>query len=218
MHTLLLVKKFFPLLLQGVSTTIQLWVFALIISFIIGVTTGIIRSSKLRVAHISIMLDGIMFVLQAVPLYVQLLTAYFVIPSLLEVDVSAFSTALFSLGLGSASSVSQFVRRAIDEVPVGQWEAARVLGYSTLDTVRFIIAPQTCKTLLPLFIGEYDQLLKTTPIASAIGVLELTGAGRNIIAQEMNSFAMYMVVASIYLIMSAIIRICSAAIEKKLQQ
>jgi ABC-type amino acid transport system permease subunit len=166
---------------------------------------------------VSSVLDGITFILRGVPFYVQLLIAYFVLPNIVGINVSAFSAALLSLGLCSASYVSQIVRGGINAIPFGQWEAAKVLGCSTTDTVRYIVIPQMLKIVLPALIGECDQLLKSTSIVSAIGVLELTGAGRNIIAQEMNPLTIYTVLAIIYLIISALLALFSTWLEAKMQ-
>src|SRR5579863_4508193 len=145
------------LLLQGLYTTLLLWISASIISCIIGVILGILRSTPLRVPYISTMLDAITFVLRAVPFYVQLLITYFVIPHLLAIHISAFSAALLSLGLCSASYVSQIVRGGINAIAEGQWEAAKALGCTTLQTLRYIVVPQTMRIVLPALIGECDQ-------------------------------------------------------------
>lgn len=205
-----------PLLLQGLYTTLLLWISASIISCIIGVIVGVLRSTALRVPYVSTMLDAITFVFRAVPFYVQLLITYFVIPHLLAIHISAFSAALLSLGLCSASYVSQIVRGGINAIAEGQWEAAKALGCTTFQTLRYIIVPQTMRIILPALVGECDQLLKSTAIVSAIGVLELTGAGRNIIAQEMNPLTIYTVLALVYLIMSALLAMLSLWLEKRL--
>jgi His/Glu/Gln/Arg/opine family amino acid ABC transporter permease subunit len=211
-----MLNSFMPLLLQGLRITLVLWLIASAISFILGIVFGVLRSSVLRISYISVILDIITFVLRAIPFYVQLLIAYFVIPSLIHSDISAFTAACMSLGLCSAAYVSQIVRGGINAIPDGQWEAAKVLGYSTLDTVRFIIIPQAFKIILPALVGECDQLLKSTAIVSAIGVLELTGAGRNIIAQEMNPLTIYTVLAVVYVLMSAMLALVSIFVEKRL--
>ena len=84
-----------------------------------------------------------------------------------------------------------------------------------METVRYIVIPQALRIVLPALVGECDQLLKSTSIVSAIGVLELTGAGRNIIAQEMNPLTVYTVLALCYLMMSSLLALVALFIEKK---
>ncbi len=217
MKILLFLYTFWPLLFKGFCVTLMLWLTAGIVSLIFGFIIGVLRSNRLYLTHISPLLDGITFVFRAVPFYVQLLIAYFVVPHLFGINVSAFSASLCSLGLCSASYVSQIVRGGINAISAGQWEAAKVLGYSQSKTVRYIVGPQMFKMVLPALVGECDQLLKSTSIVSTIGVLELTGAGKNIVAQEMNPLTMYTVLAVVYLVMSAMLTIFAAKIEQKMR-
>ncbi len=205
-----------PLLLQGAAKTIQLFIGSLMIAITVGTIWGLLRSKQLRTPWLSRLLDSITFVLRGIPFYVQLLLAYFVLPELLGINISATTASITALGLCSAAYVSQIIRGGINVISSGQWEAARVLGYSTLNTIRFIILPQTLRNVLPSLSGEFDQLLKSTSVISAIGVLELTGATRNIIAREMNPLTMYLAIAVMYLIMSSVLNLFAATIERRL--
>ena len=162
------------------------------------------------------MLDAITFVLRGVPFYVQLLIAYFVLPDLLGVNLSPFVTAVSSLGLCSAAFVSQMVRSGINSIPSGQWEAAAVLGYTTVQTLRYIILPQMVRNVLPAITGELDQLLKSTSIIATIGVLELTRLGMNIVAREVAPVSIYLTVAVMYLAISSGLNGVSSRIERRL--
>lgn len=211
-----LLGESWPLLVQGALMTAKLWCTASCISLLVGIVWGVLRCDQLRISYVSTLLDGITFIFRGIPFYVQLLMAYFVLPSLVGASLSAFTASLISLGLCSAGYVSQIVRGGINAVALGQWEAAQVLGYSRINTIRYIIVPQAMRIILPALVGECDQLLKSTSVVSAIGVLELTGAGRNIIAQEMNPLTVYTALALVYLCMSALLAFCSHWIERKL--
>lgn len=205
-----------PLLMQGAIMTAQLWLIATLISVSIGTLWGIMRSTQLRIKWLSGLLDVVTFVLRGVPFYVQLLIAYFVLPEAVGINFSATSAGSITLGLCSAAYLSQIVRGGINAIPLGQWEAASVLGYTKTDTVRFVILPQALGNILPACGGELDQLLKTTSVISAIGVLELTGAAKNIIAQEMNPLTMYVAIAVMYLTMSSVLNVVSATLERRI--
>lgn len=205
-----------PLLMQGAWMTIQLWLTAALIALSLGILIGLLRSRKLRMPWFAYLLDGITFILRGVPFYVQLLMAYFVIPELIGINCSAFTAATIALGLCSSAYVSQIVRGGINAVSAGQWEAAMVLGYTTYDTVRYVIVPQMIRIVLPALNGELDQLLKSTSVISAIGVLELTGAAKNIIAREMNPLPMYTAIAVIYVLFSSVLNVIAAISERRL--
>jgi His/Glu/Gln/Arg/opine family amino acid ABC transporter permease subunit len=206
-----------PLLIKGLVTTIKLWLTSFAISLTMGSVWGILRSNKLRIYLLSELLDVITFVLRGIPFFVQLLLAYFVLPALLTIDISPSAAAASSLGLCSAAYVSQIIRGAINTIDPFQWEAAQMLGYSMSQTVRRIIIPQAFKNILPALTGEFDQLLKTTAVFSTIGILELTGVGKNIVAQEMNPLSTYGLIAVLYLSISSALAVVSYYAEKRLQ-
>ena len=194
-----------PIFIQGALLTLAIWLASAAVSLIVGVACGILRCRQLRIAGLSVLLDAVTFILRGVPYYVQLLIAYFVLPNLIGINIPTFIIASGSLGLCSAAYVSQIVRGGLNALPVGQWEAAHVLGITAVQTVWYIILPQLVRAVLPSLIGEFDQLLKSTSILSAIGVLELTRAGMNVIAREMNPIPVYLGLAVCYLMFSAVL-------------
>lgn len=204
-----------PLLMQGLAMTIKLWICATGLSLSLGTLLGILRCQQLRSNGIATLLDGCTFVIRGVPIYVQLLISYFVLPDLIGINFPIFFAATLTLGLCSAAYVSQIVRGGINAIPVGQWEAAYVLGYSRSQTVRWIIVPQMIRNILPALVGEFDQLLKSTSIVSSIGLLELTRAGMNIVAREMNPLTIYLTLALLYLMLSSVLNALGVFFEKK---
>lgn len=204
-----------PLLAQGLLMTIKLFVVATLLSLCLGTILGVARCRQLRCAAIAQLLDGGTFILRGVPLYVQLLISYFVLPDLLGINLPLFAAATITLGLCSASYVSQIVRSGINSIAPGQWEASFVLGYTTLQTVWWIILPQTIRAILPALIGEFDQLLKSTSIISSLGILELTRVGMNIVAREMNPLMIYGSIAMLYLTLSSLLNGIGALLERK---
>ncbi len=201
--------------MQGLMMTIKLWLIASVVSLILGTILGILRCQKLRIVSVASILDVCTFVLRGVPLYVQLLITYFVLPDLLRINLPIFFAGTLTLGLCSAAYVSQMVRSGINAIPAGQWEAAYVLGYSTTQTVRWIIMPQVMRAILPTLVGEVDQLLKSTSIISSIGLLELTRAGMNIVSREMNPLTIYLTIALLYLMLSSALNALGAFLERK---
>lgn len=181
-----------------------------------GVAAGIIRSHQVRIPLVSLIIDGITFLLRGIPFYVQLLIAYFVLPGLTGISLSAFAAGALSLGLCSAAYVSQMVRGTINSIPQGQWEAARTLGYNKAQTLRHIIMPQVMIMLIPQLGSEFDQLLKSTAIISSIGVLELTLTGKNLVAKYLEPLTIYSSIAVVYLLISSIILGISTLLERKL--
>lgn len=211
-----LILRSLPLLLKGSALSLQIFAAASLLSLILGSIMGSLTCKRLRWRWISPAIEGITFILRAVPIYVQLLITYFVLPDLLSIELEAFTAAVIALSLCSAGYTAQIVRGGLNAVPKEQWEAAYTLGYSVINTLRFIIFPQLLRNVLPTLTGEFDALLKSTAILASIGLLELTRAGMNIVSREMDPLPIYLAVAGIYIAISATINIISKKLERRL--
>lgn len=204
-----------PLLLKGLVLTLQIFAIASPLSLCLGALMGSLTCRRLRNRWIAPAVEGITFVLRAVPFYVQLLIAYFVLPDLLGIELEAFTAAIIALSLCSAGYTAQIVRGGLNALPNEQWEAAYTLGYSVMNALRFIIFPQALRNILPALTGELDSLLKSTAILASIGLLELTRMGMNIVSREMDPLPIYLAVAGFYVGISALINITSKKLEKR---
>ena len=91
-------KAYIPLLMQGTLTTVELWILASTISCMFGLAVGTVRCARLRIAGISFTADIITVILRGVPLYAQLLIAYFILPQVCGLNLSAFTTGVITLG------------------------------------------------------------------------------------------------------------------------
>lgn len=212
-----LILRSLPLLLKGLSLSLQIFAITSLLSFSLGSVMGALTCRRLRCHWISPGIEGITFVLRAVPVYVQLLIAYFVLPDLLGIQLEAFTASIIALSLCSASYTAQIVRGGLNAIPKEQWEAAYTLGYSVMDSLRFIIFPQLIRSILPALTGEFDSLLKSTAILASIGLLELTRMGMNIVSREMDPLPIYLGVAGLYVGVSASINIISRKLERRLR-
>lgn len=197
---------YIPLLLQGTAVTVAAWVTASAISVSIGTLIGIASCRYLASSWFSIVVRMYTFIAKGIPAYVQILIAYFVIPSMLGITVPGFVAACGALAFCSSGYVTEIIRSGINAIPRGQWDAGLVLGYPLQSTLTRIIMPQTIKNMLPTLIGELEQLLKSTSLLATIGVMEVTRSGMNIISRELNPFPVYLTIACIYLLFSALLQ------------
>ena len=212
-----LILRSLPLLLKGSVISLKIFIIASFFSLVLGSIMGSLICIRLRCRGISSVIEGITFVLRGVPVYVQLLITYFVLPDLVGIELEAFSAGIIALSLCSAGYTAQIVRGGLNAIAKEQWEAAYTLGYSLIASLRFIIFPQLVRSVLPALTGELDSLLKSTAILASIGLLELTRMGMNIVSREMDPLPIYLAVAGLYIVISAIINIISKKIEKRLR-
>ena len=196
---------YITLFMQGSCVTLSAWLFAGMISLVLGTFLGIISSRAVGSKACIFTIRVFTFITRGIPAYVQILIAYFIIPQLLGINVSGFLAASGALALCSTGYVTEIIRAQINAIPQGQWDACFVLGYPLSTAIRRIIAPQAIRTALPVLIGELEQLLKSTALLATIGVTELTRVGMNIISRELNPLPVYCAVAGIYLIFSGLL-------------
>ncbi len=196
--------------------TVQVFLASASLSFIFGLSFGILSCNRLKVPLLSHLVEGMTFVYRAVPFFVQLLIVYFVLPDLLGINLNPFPASAIALGMCSSGYVAQIVRAGINSIPASQWEAAYTLGYTQPQSLRYVILPQMLQSVLPAFNNELDSLLKSTAIVSSIGMLELTRVGMNMMSREMAPVPIYLTIACFYVCLSALLNLITRTIERKI--
>jgi His/Glu/Gln/Arg/opine family amino acid ABC transporter permease subunit len=203
------------LFMQGIAVTLAAWIVASAVSLVIGTCLGIMSCRYRRSASGMRAIRVYTFIAKGIPAYVQILIAYFIIPSLLGIQIPGFVAATIALAFCSSGYVTEIVRAGINAVPTGQWDACTVLGYSLSATMRRIIMPQAFKNMAPALFGECEQLLKSTSLLATIGITELTRTGMNIISRELNPVPVYLAIAAIYLLFAALLNVAMLYAERE---
>ena len=112
-----------------------------------------------------------------IPFLVTLMLVFFCF-QLLNFDISVFTVALISVCLIATAFIAEIVRSGLESVHHNQWDAAATLNFSYLQTLRYVIVPQAWKVILPPVFSFFILFIKDTALASQIGVVELTYAGK----------------------------------------
>lgn len=189
-------------LTRGLAITLQVTFFALLVGVVLGFLIASIRATYEKTHKLKV-LNSIcslyITIIRGTPVMVQLLITYFIIFQ--SVDISKVLVAIITFGLNSAAYQAEIVRSGIMSVDNGQFEAGRSLGFSYVQTMRYMILPQAFKNILPALGNEFIVLLKETSVAGAIGLSELTKGGQTIQGNSYDPFMPLMAVALIYLIM-----------------
>ncbi len=210
-----LIWRSLPLFFQGVVVTIQLFILASLLSMLLGIAFGMLTCKKLHCPFLSRLIQGMTFALRAVPFFVQLLIVYFVVPELCRFHLNPFSASVLALSLCSSGYVAQFIRGALDAIPVSHWETASTLGYGKRQTLFNIAFPQAFRSALPALNNEFESLLKSTAIASSIGMLELTRVGMNVVSRELEPVPIYLALAFFYGCLSLALTWVTKRMEKR---
>jgi His/Glu/Gln/Arg/opine family amino acid ABC transporter permease subunit len=204
-----------PLLFKGLCMTIFLWLGSALLAFILGVPLGIFNSNQLKTSKSAWIMSSYIFIVRSIPVYVHVLITYFVLPDLLRINISPVCAAILALGICSSGYVAEIIRAGVNALPIGQWNACFVMGYSRWQSLRYILIPQMIYNVLPALFNELESLIKSTSILAAIGVVELTKVGTNIVARTMNPMPVYLLLALLYLLLSAALRTIAIFIERR---
>lgn len=139
--------------------------------------------------------------LAAAPRWCQEACAMFVAP---PGQLDRMAAAVLTLGLYSGAYVAEIVRGAIESVDKGQWDAAASLGMSESQQMRWIVAPQAFRIMIPPLTGQCISVFKETALASVISLPELTFQSLEVMAVSRMTFELWLATAALYLLISCL--------------
>lgn len=208
-----LIVEYLPVLLQGLIVTLEIAAAASCIGLVLGIILAFMQTSNNRLLWSIVSVYVI--IIRGTPMLIQILCAYFLLPQI-GIHIPALWTAIIAIGLNSAAYISQVMRAGIASVSRGQLEAAKVLGFSTQDTIRYIVLPQALRTTLPALGNEFVTLIKDSALASLIGVAELTKQANFIKSKTFDAISVYFAVAILYLILTSTVSFIVSRLEKRM--
>ncbi len=217
-----IISKYFTsdIILKGLVVTLQLTVIAMVLGILLGILMAVFRLSP------NPLVSGASWIyiwfFRGTPVYVQLLFWYGIGyifpevslgipfgPAFLHIDmntaITPYVAAIVGLGLNEGAYMAEIVRGGIISVDEGQTEAAHALGMSRLQTMRRIVLPQAMRVIAPPTGNEVISMLKTTSLAAAITVEELTNGAHVIYSRTYQTIPLLMVASFWYLIVSSIL-------------
>lgn len=203
----------------GLLLTMVLSVAGILLSFPLGVALAVGRRSRLPVVRI--VSTTYIELIRAVPLISILFMAQFLFPLVLPegLRIDNVIRAIGGITLFSAAYVAENVRGGLQAIPAGQHEAAFAIGLRTWQTTVFIVLPQALRITIPANVGLFISLMKDTTLAYIIGLLEILGIGRAVLAQPEwlgTSFEVYLFVAVVFFVLSYALSQASYRLEKEL--
>ncbi|HVY42620.1 MAG TPA: amino acid ABC transporter permease [Hyphomicrobiaceae bacterium] len=185
-------------LLEGLALTVELALVVLAIGTVWGLIGGVL--SVLGGPILRGVFTALIFMVRGVPLLIQVFVVFYLLP-LWGLKLSAFATAALALSVFATATIVEIVRGGIEAIPSGQTEAAMAVGFSRIQTMRFVVLPQAMRSMMPALITQFVLLVKATSIVSLLGVPELMMAGREVIERTLLGLP---VMAMIWLLYSAI--------------
>lgn len=184
-------------MIEGLPVTLGLTACGLSVGFVIGLPLAILRvygrtAGKLFVAVFERTMRSIPPLVLIFLFYFGIQTTLFEVPGLFAVAVA--------LGLCSSGYQSQIFRGALESIGTGQMDAARSLGMSKLQAIRFIMAPQALRFALPSWANELATMIKDTSLAFVVGVAELMRRADYVRAATFDPLTPFVLVAGVYFV------------------
>jgi len=200
-------------ILEGLKVTLNITWISLILTYVIGLVTALMRLSNSLLARM--IARAYLEVTRNTPLLVQIFFMYFVVAPILDID--RFTAGVLALSFFEGAYASEIYRAGIVAIDKGQWEAAHTLGLSTYQSYRYIILPQAIRRILPPLTSQAVSLIKDSSLVSVIAIYEMTMYANEIASETFLVFEIFFTIAAIYLVMALILSRLVALVEKRVQ-
>ena len=200
----------------GMAVTIEIFVVTLVTSLILGLGLALIRMSKVKI--LSTLAKIYISIMRGTPLMLQLLVVYFGPYFIFGMELSKgyrLNAVLIGFAINYAAYFAEIYRAGISAIPEGQYEAAKLLGYSKTQTFTYIIMPQVVKHIIPPVANETITLVKDTSLAFTLAVTEMFTLSKQLVASEA-SMVPLAVAGVFYYIFNLIVAVAFDYLEKKM--
>lgn len=207
-----------PQLMEGLKITLKLFLCTLVLSVPLGLILSLGRISRFK--PLAWLINGYLWIFRGTPLMLQLYFVYFgltkiAFPGGYKIVLASFPAALITFVLNYSAYFAEIFRGGILSVSQGQYEAAKALGFTPVQTTWYIVLPQMLRTVIPPVANETLVLVKDTALASTISVIDMLKKATQAVNRDMDITA-YVLVAAIYLAITLVLTFMFNKIEKRM--
>ena len=200
-------------MLDASAVTLSVFALTLLFSLPLGLLVAAGRMSRHK--WLSVPIGWLLLVLRGTPLILQLIFFYFVPPDLLGIGLPRFWAAILAFSVNYAAYFAEIFRGGIEAVDGGQIEAAKVLGFSRLQTFFRITLPQVVKIILPSRGNEFMTLVKDTALAQTIGVAEIFRLANTSASGNFSTVPIF-IAGIFYFVMNGVVSLAFSYLGRKL--
>ncbi|MCO5451199.1 amino acid ABC transporter permease [Enterococcus faecium] len=200
-------------LLEGLKVTVEVSLFSIIFSFLIGGLAGVIRFAN--IPFLSKILGIVIDIIRNLPLLLIIFFTYFALPQI-GIQMNIFWSAVAALTIFESAMLSEIFRAGLNAVPKGQMEAGLSTGLTYVETMRTIVLPQAFKSMIPAIVSQLISLIKDTSLAIIISLPELSHQARIIYGQNTNYvLPMFIIMTLMYFVVCYALSLLSGYLEKR---
>lgn len=198
-------------MLEGAEITLQIFAVTLVLSLPLGIIFSLARISSFKILRY--LTEIYIWLMRGTPLMLQLLFVYFALP-LIGIRLPDMAAALLAFVLNYAAYYAEIFRAGIQAIDKGQYEAARALGMSYPQLMRYIILPQVFRIVLPPVSNEVITLVKDTSLIYILAMNDILRVARSIVQREFD-MTPFIIAGIFYLLMTFILTWAFKYLEKR---
>ncbi|WP_066295188.1 amino acid ABC transporter permease [Bacillus sp. FJAT-29937] len=204
-----------PYLLKGLQVTAYIFIIAIILGFLIGLVIALFRLSPFKILKIiaKVFVDAI----RGTPFIVQLFFIYFGLNTFGFISLNNTTAGIITVAINAGAYFSEIIRAGIQSIDKGQTEAARSIGLTGSQAMRYIVLPQAFRRMLPTITNQSIISLKDTSLLSIIGIADLTQQGNIQSAATFEAFNIWLAVGVIYFIVIYLISLLASFLERRFE-
>ncbi len=208
----------FPEILPYLKNTLWIAIAAYFLSFILSIIVSICR--MLNIKGLYRFFEMYISFFRSTPLVTQLFFIYLGLPQVLPIisEISEITILIIVMALNQTAFMAEIIRGAFLSIPKGQYDAAKSIGMTTKESLRYIIIPQVIRIALPGMINSVISLVKGTSMGYAIGVLEMMTASKLYSARTFRHIEVYTALLLIYWAIVLIITKTQSRLENRLNR
>lgn len=204
-----------PMLLEGLKVTLYIFVIAIILGFLIGLVVALLRLGPIKV--LNWIAKAYVDAIRGTPFIVQLFFIYFGVNSLNFISLNSTTAGIITVAINAGAYFAEIIRAGIQSIDKGQTEAARSIGFTASQTMRYVILPQAFRRMLPTITNQSIISLKDTSLLSVIGIADLTQQGQIQASATFEAFKIWLVVGVIYFIVIYLLTVLANFVERRIQ-
>ncbi|WFO47421.1 amino acid ABC transporter permease [Bacillus pumilus] len=203
----------FPYLMDGLQTTLYIFVVAIILGFIIGLIVALFRLSPFKILNFI----ALVFVnaIRGTPFIVQLFFIYFGLNTLEFISLDRVPAGIITVAINAGAYFSEIIRAGIQSIDKGQTEAARSLGFTGGQNMRFIVLPQAFRRMLPAITNQAIISLKDTSLLSIIGIADIMQRGQVQASATFDPLNVWLIVGIIYFVIIYLLSLLASYAERR---
>lgn len=204
-----------PYLIGGLKVTLYIFAVAIVLGFLIGLVVALLRLAPVKILNwiAKIFVDAI----RGTPFIVQLFFLYFGVNSIDWISMDNTTAGIITVAINAGAYFSEIIRAGIQSIDKGQTEAARSLGLTGGQNMRYVVLPQAFRRMLPTITNQSIISLKDTSLLSIIGIADLTQQGEIQAAATFEAFNIWLTVGVMYFIIIYLLTLLANFLERRFE-